>query len=378
MRYRAERAPLRVLACAAVAAALVGGLLSGALARVFGSNDPPPITIGRPVGGPAVAGLGGGLQQFGGVPDLRVGTAVQPSGLTDNAQYRAFLAQEFSSLTSESQFKWDVVEPVRGQFDWSAADALVAFAEANHQTLRGHTLVWHNALPGWLRNGSFTPRQLRDLLREHIQAVVGRYRGRVSAWDVVNEPLVDTGGRLRPSLWMDAIGPGYIADALRWAHEADPGAKLYVNDFGVENLNTKSDALYGVVAGLRKAGVPIDGVGIQAHLSVTTRLPTLEANLRRFANLGLDVAVTELDVRLPRPATAAQQLTQAALYAQVLRSCLRVQRCNSLTVWGFTDRYSWIPSAFPGWGEACLFDASFHPKPAYGQLRQVLSAAPRR
>src|SRR5262249_51372197 len=161
-------------------------------------------------------------------------------------------SQEFDSVTSENQLKWDVVEPARGQFDWTSADRLVDFAETNKQSVRGHTLVWHDALPGWLVTGNFTPDQLRDLLREHIQTVVGRYKGRVAAGDVVNEPIADTGGQLRRSLWFDALGPGYLADALRWAHEADPAAKLYINDYGVETVNAKSNALYNVVAGLRR------------------------------------------------------------------------------------------------------------------------------
>ncbi len=382
MQIHAARSPALKLASAAVAAGLIGGLACGASATWF-QHDPTSVAEAARPGqaakpGPApIAGIGGGLRQLGQVPGVKIGSAVQASPLESDGQYRGTLTQEFNSLTPENQLKWDVLEPVRGRYDWSTADALVNFAEANHQSVRGHTLVWYYALPGWLATGAFTPEQLRDLLHEHIDAVVGRYKGRIAAWDVINEPF-NNDGQLRPSIWMQTLGPGYIADALRWAHEADPAAKLYINDFNVETLNPKSDALYNVVAGLRRQGVPIDGVGIQSHLSLASKLNTLDANLRRFAALGLDVAITELDVRMNQTAGPAQLAAQASLYAQVLRSCLGVRRCVSYTVWGFSDKYSWIPYAYTGSGNACMFDAAFHPKPAYRQLRQILSTAQKR
>ena len=369
LRFRAIRPPV----WAFTGATVVVALLSGTVATTFGHNTATQSNVAEPTNA-----LGGGLQQLGDPNGVKIGAAAQPAGLADSEQYRSVLSQEFDSVTSESQLKWDVLEPARGQFDWSGADRLVDFAEANHQSVRGHTLVWHDALPGWLAKGKFSADELRDLLREHIQTVVGRYRGRVAAWDVVNEPIADNGGQLRRSLWMTALGPGYIADALRWAHEADPAAKLYVNDYSVETGNTKSDALYNVVAGLRRDGIPIDGVGFQSHLALGANLSTLDANLRRFADLGVDVAITELDVRLQLPATTIQQSAQGALYSYVLQSCLTTPRCVSYTVWGFTDQYSWIPHAYPGWGDACLFDTAYHPKPAYEQVRQLLATTPRR
>jgi endo-1,4-beta-xylanase len=378
MRLRAIRPPVWALTSATAVVALVGAsvvvaLLSGAAATTSGATPATRDNLSE-----QATGLGAGLRHRARASGLRIGAAAQPAGMAESDAYRAVLSQEFDSVTSESQLKWDIVEPARGEYDWTSSDALVRFAETNGQGVRGHTLVWHDALPGWLAKGTYTPEQLRDLLRVHIQTVVGRYKGRVAVWDVVNEPIADTGGKLRRSLWMTALGPGYIADALRWAHEADPAAKLYINDYGVEADNAKSDALYNVVAGLRRDGVPIDGVGFQSHLALGADLTTLDANLRRFADLGLDIAVTEMDVRLPLPATAAQHDAQAGLYKRVLQACLAVSRCVSYTVWGFTDRYSWVPYAYPGWGDACLFDAAFQPKPAYQQLRQVLVDSPRR
>jgi endo-1,4-beta-xylanase len=378
MQLRAVRLPVWALTSLTVAAVLAGAtvvvtLLSGASGSALGDADATHSSLSE-----RGTGVGNGLRHRAHVSGLSIGAAAQPAGMADSAEYRAVLSREFDSVTSENQLKWDIVEPTRGLYDWTSADALVDFAEANGQKVRGHTLVWHDALPGWLANGTFGPEELRDLLRNHIMTVVGRYKGRVAAWDVVNEPVADTGGKLRRSPWMAALGPGYIADALRWAHEADPDAKLYINDYSVEAVNTKSNALYNIAAGLRRDGIPLHGVGLQSHLSLGADLATLDANLRRFADLGLEVAITEMDVRLPLPATPAQHAAQAGLYTQVLQACLAVARCVSYTVWGFTDRYSWVPHAYPGWGDACLFDTAYQPKAAYQQLRQMLVDSPRR
>jgi endo-1,4-beta-xylanase len=378
LRLRAVRPPVWALTSATVvvvltSATVVVALLSGAASNTYGRGQATQSNLTE-----HTTGQGGGLRHRARASGLKIGAAAQPAGIAESEQYRAVLSQEFDSVTSENQLKWDIVEPVRGRYDWTSTDALIGFAEANGQSVRGHTLVWHDALPAWLAAGAFSPEQLRDLLREHIRTVVGRYRGRVAAWDVINEPIADTGGRLRRSLWMNALGPGYIADALRWAHEADPDAKLYINDYGVEFTNAKSDALYNVVAGLRRDGVPLHGVGFQSHLTLGTDLRTLDANLGRFAGLGVDIAMTEVDVRLALPATAAQHGAQAGVYTRVLQSCLAVPRCVSYTVWGFTDRYSWVPHAYPGWGDACLFDAAYQPKPAYQQLRGLLVDSPGR
>ena len=160
--------------------------------------------------------------------------------------------------------KWGLVEPLRDMFDWKAADALVAFAKANRQKVRGHTLVWHSQLPLWLINGAFQPDELKDLMVAHIAAEAGRYKGAIYAWDVVNEPFADD-GEWRKSIWWDAMGPDYVAIALKAARAADPDAKLYVNDYNVETEGPKMRALYDLVASLKAAGAPIDGVGLQSH-----------------------------------------------------------------------------------------------------------------
>jgi endo-1,4-beta-xylanase len=268
--------------------------------------------------------------------------------------------------------KWEVVEPTRGSFDWSGADEIVAFAQAHNQKVRGHTLLWHNQLPGWLTGGTFTKAQLSDILQQHIAAEMGRYAGKIYAWDVVNE-VFNADGTRRVDLWQTTIGDEYIADAFKWARAADPAAKLYINDYDVEGINPKSDALYNLVKTLKSQGVPIDGVGIQAHYDASIPFPTdIAENMKRFADLGLDVAITELDVRIDTPSDAAELAQQADYYGQTVSACVALPRCVGITVWGFDDRYSWVPMTFPGKGDADLYDASLAPKPALAAVQQAL------
>jgi endo-1,4-beta-xylanase len=181
------------------------------------------------------------------------GAALDPGAL-DEKPYRDLAATQLTSVTPENAMKWESVEPLRGQFRWRNADAVVAFAKANGQRLRGHTLVWHSQLPLWLINGRFSPDELKSLMVAHIATEAGRYRGAVTAWDVVNEPFADDGG-WRKSIWYDAMGSDYVAIALRAARAADPDAKLYINDCGVETDGPKMRALHDLVASLKRDGV---------------------------------------------------------------------------------------------------------------------------
>lgn len=303
------------------------------------------------------------------------GTAVNDRLLGTDTAYTALLNAQFSQVTPENAMKWGPLEPTPGSLNWSAADALVASAQANGQKVRGHTLVWHSQLPTFISDGKLTKAQLNDTLKAHIDTEVGRYKGKIYAWDVVNEAFNDD-GTMRQSVFYTTLGEGYIADAFRWAHAADPAAKLYINDYDTDDINPKSDGLYALVKKLKADGVPIDGVGFQAHLDLDNSFPTqMAANLQRFAALGVEVAVTELDVRLATPSTAATLKTQADYYKQVVEACLSTPACVGITVWGISDRDSWVPSVFPGKGEADLFDANLKPKPAYDAVVQALKAA---
>ena len=321
------------------------------------------------------------LGQLGDRAGIFMGTAVDMTALDNEPTYRARVASEFSSVTPENVMKWQLVEPTRGVLDFTAADELVSFAQANHQRVRGHTLVWHNQLPTWLTtgvaNGSITPDQLRDILRQHILDEVGHFKGEVAQWDVVNEALNED-GTLRSTIWLQQLGRGYIADAFRWAHEADPRAKLFYNDFNLESLSAKSDAAFALVQDLRSQGVHVDGVGIQGHLAVQFPAPgTIQENMKRFSDAGLLTELTEADARMVLPADATKLEAAAEAYRVMLDACLLTRHCGGVTVWGFTDLHSWVPGVFSGQGAADILDANYQPKPAYNALRTDLVLAAR-
>ncbi len=236
--------------------------------------------------------------------------------------------------------------------------------------MRGHTLIWHVQNPAWL--GGLDARALRSALRAHVRAVVGRYRGRVADWDVVNEVVLDDGA-LRPEPFLDKLGARYIADAFTWAREADPDARLWINEIGAEGIGPKSDRLYALVRSLLADGAPLGGVGFQGHFSEQGVPATFRANLERFAALGLKVAITELDVALKLPEDDAKRAHQARIYGDAAGACRAVPACAGVTVWGFTDRHSWIAANQPGFGAATLLDGDLRAKPAYTALGRGLA-----
>jgi endo-1,4-beta-xylanase len=306
---------------------------------------------------------------------LKLGAAVDRgfrySG-ADGVKFRAVLAREFSLLTPENDMKHERIHPARDVYRFEPADSLVAFAEANGMRVRGHTLVWHRQLASWLTSGSWTRDEARALLTDHVARVVGHYKGRLLAWDVVNEALADD-GTLRAGFWLDNAGREYIELAFRAARDADPGAMLFYNDYNIEGINAKSDSAYALIRDLRQKGVPVDGIGLQAHFQLGGVPASLAANIARFAALGLKVHITELDIRVPLPSSSAQLKSQAENYRDVLNACLQSAGCEAIVLWGFTDRESWVPAAFPGWGEALPFDASYQPKPAYWSVYDILA-----
>jgi endo-1,4-beta-xylanase len=299
------------------------------------------------------------------------GSATDNPELTDGP-YTALLGREFDQITPGNGMKWYATEPQQGVFDWSAGDEIVDLARAGRQKVRGHTLVWHSQLPGWITDRDWTADELRAVLKKHIQAEVRHYRGKVFAWDVVNEAFNED-GTYRETVFYKTLGPGYIADALRWAHQADPHVRLYLNDYNIEAVGPKSDAYLRLAKELRAEGVPLHGIGLQTHLALQYGYPTtLEENLRRFARLGLDTALTEVDIRMELPADETKLATQADWYRQLTEDCLAVRRCVGITLWDYTDKYSWIPAFFEGEGAALPWDEDLRPKPAYYAIREAL------
>lgn len=291
---------------------------------------------------------------------------------SDGASFRSIMAREFSVLTPENDMKFDHLHPAPATYTFAGADSLVTFAQQNQMAVRGHTLVWHQQLPSWITRGTFTSEEARQQLIDHITTVVSHYKGKLLSWDVVNEAFNDN-GTLRSSYWYDHLGPSYIELAFRTARAADPDVALFYNDYNIEGLGTKSDSVYAMVKDFLARGVPITGVGLQSHFVLNGVPSTLGANIARFFALGVKVHITELDVRLPVPSTSATLAAQAQNYHDVVATCVQTKGCELVTMWGFTDKDSWVPNTFPGFGEALPWDQFFQPKPAYRSTYNALA-----
>ena len=290
---------------------------------------------------------------------------------------------EFGGITAAEMY-WFFTETAQGVFTYDQGDALIADAKANSLPVHCHHLVGPNLyLPDWLAKGTFTKSQLTAILQNHIQNVVTHFKGQCASWDVVNEALDQNGNpSTTDNIFAQVIGtPEYIDLAFKQVRQLDPAAKLYYNDYQNENLTgTKAAGVYKLVAGMQQRGVPIDGVGLQAHWIVGNSFwvpdrDSMVANMAQYAKLGLLTRVSELDARIQLPATADQLAAQANIFATTTQACLDSPNCVSLTVWGANDKTSWIPSFFAGFGAATFFDASYQPKPAYTATMNTLRTA---
>jgi endo-1,4-beta-xylanase len=285
------------------------------------------------------------------------GTAVAAGKLGDST-YTGILTREFNMITPENEMKWDATEPSQGRFTFTNGDRIVAQAQSNGSRVRGHNLLWHAQQPSWVSGLSGSA--LRSAMINHVTQVASHYKGKIYAWDVVNEAFADGGGGGRRDSNLQRTGNDWIEAAFRAAHTADPGAKLCYNDYNTDGVNAKSTGVYNMVADFKARGVPIDCVGFQSHLG--TSIPgDYQANLQRFANLGVDVQITELDV--------AQGGNQANIYSTVTKACMAVSRCTGITVWGIRDSDSWRTGENP-----LLFDSSGNKKAAYTSVLNALNA----
>ncbi|MFI9011041.1 endo-1,4-beta-xylanase [Actinosynnema sp. NPDC053489] len=292
------------------------------------------------------------------------GVAVQGHKLTDPA-YTAVLDREFGVITPENEMGLDATEPRQGRFTFAPADRVVAHAVQRDMRVRGHALLWHSGQPSWLQNlrGS----ALRRAMLDHVTQVVAHYRGGILAWDVVNEAFADgTSGARRDSNFQ-RTGDDWIEAAFHAARAADPDAKLCYNDYGIEDWSqAKTRAVHAMVRDFRARGVPIDCVGVQSHFDPYRPVPAdFAATLAAFADLGVDVQLTELDV-------VGSGAAQADGYRRAVGACLAVSRCTGITVWGVRDNDSWRASGTP-----VLFDGSGAAKPAYTAVLDALNGAGR-
>lgn len=291
---------------------------------------------------------------------------------------------QFNTVVAENEMKFDALEPSQNTFSWTKADKLVTYAEANGMRVRGHALAWHSQVPSWVTNGGFNRTQLLAILKNHITTVVGHYKGRVHEWDVVNEAINDSpigwrgivGGT---SVWASTIGSDFIDSAFVWAHAADPDADLYYNDYSLEwgvSGSTKAAFLLTAVDNWVKNGIPITGVGTQTHIATThTSTPgNVRALAEALAAKGLTLQITELDIGFSTSGTrtAAELATQGHLYAQFMDIFLEEPNMNTFMMWGFTDKYSWLPSSQNKY-DGLIYDANYTKKPAYDSLIASLS-----
>ncbi|KAI0648974.1 endo-1,4-beta-xylanase C precursor [Trametes meyenii] len=348
--------------------------LPGSAAPAPSSTPVAPSSPASTPAAPAPTGSGSGLQALAkAAGKLYFGTATDNGELTD-AAYTAILDDnsQFGQITPANSMKWDATEPVRGQFTFSGGDQIANLAKTNGQLLRGHNCVWYNQLPSWVSNGKFTAADLTDVIQTHCSTLVSRYKGQVYSWDVVNEPFNDD-GTWRQDVFFNTLGTDYVPIALKAARAADPNAKLYINDYNIEQAGAKATAMLNLVKQLLADGVPLDGVGFQCHFIVGEIPGTFQQTLEQFTALGLEVAITELDIRTTVPASQSALAQQEKDYQTVVSACMNVKGCVGITVWDFTDKYSWVPSTFSGQGAACPWDQNLVKKPAYSGITAALA-----
>ncbi len=332
--------------------------------------------------------------------DFYIGVAINQKQF-DNGDQRGdpIIKTQFNAISPENILKWESVHPAPGRYDFAGPDRYVDFGEQNHMLIVGHTLVWHNQTPKWVfqdTNGNPVTRDvLLERMRDHIHTVVGRYKGRIKIWDVVNEALQDNGS-LRKSSWEKIIGPDYIEKAFQYAHEADPDAILRYNDYSLENESKRNGAI-ALIKKLQAEGIPVTAIGLQDHVKMDW--PTVEqedATISAFAALGLKVMITELDVNVlggkqtaeitemanqagsnaytnGLPPVVQQELAER--YADLFRVFVKHHNDISLvTFWGVTDGDSWL-NIRGRVNHPLLFDRAGKPKPAFDAVIQVAQPA---
>lgn len=301
----------------------------------------------------------------------------------------AIYPAQFNSVTAENAHKWGPLSDGLGRYDFSRGDQVVAFAEANGARVRGHTLFWGRGplpadLAGQIAAAPDPAGRAREILVEHVGAVVGHYAGRIHSWDVVNEPLDFFTGNPDPNIMFRQLGIDYIGEAFRAAHAADPGAQLFLNEFFQDYQGEKARAFLSLAADLLAEGVPIHGVGIQGHISpgpdqlMPPDPAAFQAFLAELAALGLAVEITELDVSIFFFRGAADPLAeQARVYGELVGACIAVPACQGVTLWGIEDGDTWLDRTFPSSVVApnrpLLFDEDLEPKPAWFATRDAIA-----
>ena len=322
------------------------------------------------------------------------GTAARIGDIEADSALCAAVVRDCDYLTPEIHLKWDALEFARGELNFSPADDLLQFAQRHGQQLRGHTLLWEQSTPAWAKREILASRDW-SLVAGHFDRVLSRYRGRIGEWDVVNEPIDTERGTdgLRATCFYRAFGPDYVERALREARALDPGARLLVNDYGFEYENpvdeARRTAFVNLLRRLKDAGAPLDGVGLQAHLDLAKgriRPASIERFVHAIADLGLDVTITEFDVKeRDDPASDHARDERVAEHArEYLDIVLAQPAVRGLVTWGLSDKYSWLSNsaaqagAAPRLNRGLPYDDAFAPKRMYAAIADALTSAPAR
>ncbi len=302
-----------------------------------------------------------------------IGAAININKLKNDEKYRSLVKVEMSSITAENAMKMNSISQGRKSYFWDDADYLVSFAMQNNMRVHGHTLIWYKNIPGWINSFSGTNEDWKAIFKEYIQDVVGRYKGKIASWDVVNE-IINDDGSLRDCIWLQKIGPQYIQLAFEYAREADPKALLFYNDYGHEYSHKRRLTAYHIADSLAKKGVPIDGIGLQMHTNINRSVDDLRYAITAAAVTGLKVHVSELDVAVnpDKKLTAFNDevaFLQQKSYEAVAKAMIDIpkEQCYGITMWGVNDPSSWL-SSNPDW--PLPFDNNYNRKPAYNGLLQ--------
>lgn len=305
---------------------------------------------------------------------FKFGESVNPNRLRNNTVYSGIAAKECNSITPENAMKFNSLHPAENSYTWTDADYIVNFAQTNGaKRIHGHTLVWFQALPDWVKNNTGDAQVFENIMKTHIQTVVAHFKGKVTSWDVVNEAFNDDGS-LRDNIWKQKLGDDYIARAFQYAYEADPNALLFYNDYGQEYAPAKRTAIANMVANLKSRGIRIDGIGLQFHLILSQSETNISNAINWAASTGLLVHISELDISLNKDKAQNFSPTQDLLEQQAAKYGYVVKTYNTavpkaqkfgITTWNVGDADSWIPS-YQGAPDAPLpFDVNYNRKPAY-------------
>jgi endo-1,4-beta-xylanase len=319
------------------------------------------------------------LQSLYSFSDFPIGVAIDVDELFYNSKYYDIAVNQFNSVTPGNIFKPSYLHPSENYFDWLEADKLVEFCQSNNKRLHGHTLIWHNQLPDWINNFQGNQSEWDLMFKEHIQTICNHFKGEITSWDVVNEAFNDN-GTLRNTIWKQNIGSSYIEKAFRYAHEADPDALLFYNDYDIALNETKRKAILSLLNNLRQRGVHIDGIGMQMHISIVhpenkqiaTAFKEISDNDFKIHLSEVDISVNPLSKNIEPSNELFERQANKLASITLLYKEIPYRYQYGITFWGVSDSDSWIREYFNRDDYPLLFDDNYYPKPAYCKFKETL------